>query len=87
MNNNKVVPAGPGGMTHLNIGDGGASLYTSWISPIPVWSAMHTATWGHGQWSVLNATHSLWTYHLNSEAESRITDSVYILNANAAAYA
>ena len=27
VNNNAVVPAGPGGMTHLNIGDAGAGLY------------------------------------------------------------
>jgi hypothetical protein len=86
VNNNKVVAPGPGGMTHFNIGDGGASLYTSWISPIPAWSAVHSATWGHGEWTVLNATHSLWTWHQNSNPEPVISDQIYVLNSNPAVW-
>ena len=51
-NNMKCVPAGPGGMVHLNIGDGGAGLYTTWVSPVPSWSLVRNATWGHGRWCV-----------------------------------
>lgn len=86
VNNNKVVPNGPGSITHLNIGDGGASLYTSWISPIPAWSAVHSASWGHGQWTIFNNTHSLWTWHENDKDEKIISDSIVIPNSNAAAW-
>ena len=86
VNNNKVVGAGPGGMTHFNIGDGGASLYTKWASPQPEWSALRSATWGHGQLNVLNLTHAYWTWHQNSASEPTIADSVYVLNANQQAW-
>lgn len=77
----KVVAPGPGGIAHLNIGDGGAGLYTKWLVEQP-WSAYRNATWGYGQWSVLNATHSLWTWHDNAAPADVVLDSAYILNAN-----
>ena len=80
-NNFKVVPAGPGGMVHLNIGDGGAGLYTSWLAEQP-WSAYRDATWGHGRWTVLNNTHSYWAWYDNAVSPTTVLDSVYILNAN-----
>jgi hypothetical protein len=85
VNNNKVVAMGPGSMTHFNIGDGGADLYTGW-EKTPAWSAVHSATWGHGRWAVLNGTHSLFTWHQNSGPESKISDSVYVMNGSPQAY-
>jgi hypothetical protein len=87
VSNNAVVPPGPGGMTHLNIGDGGASLYTTWLSPQPAWSALRNATWGHGELSVWNATHAGWSWHMNGQSEPVVTDAVTILNSRADAWA
>ena len=36
VDNNKVVPAGQG-IVHFNIGDAGASLYTTWLKPVRGW--------------------------------------------------
>lgn len=36
VDNNTVVPAGQGGIVHFNIGDAGASLYTTWL-PVRPW--------------------------------------------------
>ena len=77
MNNNKVDTKA--GITHFNIGDAGASLYTSWLKT-PAWSAFHKASFGHGQFDILNATHAHWTWHENSNGESKISDEVYVLS-------
>jgi len=84
--NFKVVPPGPGGIVHLNIGDGGAGLYTTWLSPQPAWSAYRNATWGHGRWQAINNTHSLWAWHDNDVPDGVVLDSVVILNANTKAW-
>lgn len=84
----KVVPPGPagGGIVHLNVGDGGAGLYTTWLSPQPQWSAYRNATWGHGRWTAINNTHSVWAWHDNDVPDGVVLDSVVILNANAKAW-
>jgi len=76
-NNNKVDTVN--GIVHLNIGDAGASLYTSWLKT-PSWSAFHKASFGHGQLDILNATHAHWTWNENSGSVSSISDDVYILS-------
>jgi hypothetical protein len=76
--NNSVLPPGRGSMTHFNIGDGGADLYTGWLSPQPAWSAFRDAVYGHGQLRLLNATHAAWTWRQHSGAAA---DSVTLLNA------
>ena len=76
-----VVPAGPGSIVHFNSGDAGAGLYTTWEA-LPAWSAFRNATWGHGRWVVLNATHSEWTWHQNSQPTTQAQDSYVLLNAN-----
>ena len=83
VNNNKVVPAGPGGIVHFNIGDAGAGLYTTWLSPQPAWSAFRNATWGHGRFVVLNATHAEWSWHMNDAPVTESQDSVIVRNARA----
>ncbi len=71
--NNQVYPDGQG-IVHFNIGDAGASLYTSW-KPTPAWSAFHSAVFGHGELMISNATHAYWTWHRNQDAESKVMDS------------
>ena len=76
--NNVIQPAGKG-IVHFNIGDAGASLYTSWL-PTPAWSAFHSAVYGHGIFNVLNRTTALWTWHRNQDAEKVVMDSYYVTN-------
>jgi hypothetical protein len=78
----KVVPPGPGGMVHLNVGDAGAGLYTTWLSPQPEWSAFRNASWGHGRWEVQNATHSTWSWHMNDLPTTTAQDTYVLINAN-----
>ena len=63
-------------------GDAGAGLYTKWNDPQPAWSNFRNATWGHGRWVVLNATHSEWTWHQNSQPTTEAQDTYVLLNAN-----
>ena len=42
----------------MTVGDGGASLYKNWIAQ-PAWSAYRSATFGHVELSIANATHAL----------------------------
>ena len=78
----KVVPAGPGSIVHFNVGDAGAGLYTTWNTPQPEWSSFRNASWGHGRWVVLNATHSEVAWHMNDGAATDAQDSYVLLNAN-----
>ena len=78
----KVVPPGPGGMVHFNVGDAGAGLYTTWLNPQAEWSAFRNASWGHGRWVVFNATHSEWTWHMNDAPTTDAQDTFVLLNAN-----
>lgn len=82
VNNKQVVPAGQG-IVHFNVGDAGADLYTSWLSPIPAWSAYHSATFGHGEFQIANATHAQFTWHRNQDDEPVVTDSYWVINSQA----
>ena len=75
VNNNKVDPVA--GITHLNVGDAGADLYTKWLAT-PSWSAFHKATFGHGQLAILNRTTAHWTWYDHAQAPGVVADSVYI---------
>jgi len=77
--NNKAVVAPGAGITHFNIGDAGASLYTSWLAT-PATSAFHSAVFGSGQFAILNATHAHWTWHRNADAETVVADEVFVVN-------
>ena len=77
--NNKQVVADGKGIVHLNIGDAGASLYTSWLR-IPATSAFHSAQFGHGEFEIVNATHAHWTWHRNQDNEAIIADQVFVVN-------
>jgi hypothetical protein len=75
VNNNQCDPIN--GITHFNVGDAGASLYTTWLETKP-WSVFRNATFGHGQMQIFNATTAMWTWHQNSNSESQISDSVVL---------
>ena len=79
---NKQVVADGAGPVHFNIGDAGAGLYTSWIAT-PAWSAYHSAQFGHGEISFLNATHAHWQWIRNADAEGTVTDDYYVINPSA----
>ena len=51
------------------LGDGGNAegLATGWVSPQPSWSAFRQASYGHGELTVVNSTHSLWEWHQNED--------------------
>jgi hypothetical protein len=74
VNNFKCDPAG---ITHFNVGDAGASLYTTWLKAQP-WSLFHKASFGHGNFQIFNSTTAQWTWHENSNSESQISDSVIV---------
>jgi hypothetical protein len=76
--NNRVVAPGAGPV-HFNVGDAGAGLYTSW-KPTPAWSAFHSATFGHGELTIANATHAHWTWHRNADPEPTVADDVWVVN-------
>ena len=68
------------GPMYVTVGDGGnrEGLYDHWLPVTPV-SAFRAATYGHGEMQVFNATHSLWTWHTNPDAESKTEDSVWLV--------
>ncbi len=70
---------------YITIGDGGnrEGLYTKWISPQPKWSAFRDAEYGHGEMTILNATHAVWAWIRNADSEPTATDSAWIINPNA----
>lgn len=75
-----MQPAGSG-IVHFNIGDAGASLYTSWLAT-PAYSAFHSAVFGHGELQLVNRTHAHWTWHRNQDDEKVITDDYYVINSH-----
>ncbi|KAJ7553476.1 hypothetical protein O6H91_06G099700 [Diphasiastrum complanatum] len=70
----------PCGIVYINIGDGGnrEGLATEYINPQPVWSLFREASFGHGEFGVLNGTHAYWTWHRNEDTESVSSDTVWI---------
>ena len=66
--------------TPFTIGDGGnrEGLATKWLAETPV-SAYRMATYGHGELTVVNATHAFWAWHQNPDLEPTIADSLWIV--------
>jgi len=77
VNDNKVDAVS--GITHLNVGDAGADLYTKWLAT-PAWSAYHKASFGHGQLAIVNSTTALWSWYDHAKAAGAPSDSVTIKN-------
>ncbi len=73
----------PKGTTYINIGDAGNAEghATNYVDPEPVWSAYRNGTqYGHGLFSVLNATTALWEWNRNIDGVNVSSDKVYISN-------
>ncbi|GAV57861.1 Metallophos domain-containing protein/Metallophos_C domain-containing protein [Cephalotus follicularis] len=70
------------GLVYITIGDGGnrEGLATKYIYPQPEISLFREASFGHGQFEVMNATHALWTWHRNEDDESVVADSTWLMS-------
>ncbi|CAK7339625.1 unnamed protein product [Dovyalis caffra] len=68
------------GPVYINIGDGGnrEGLANDYIDPKPEISVFREASFGHGQFEVMNATHALWTWHRNDNDEKVTSDSIWL---------
>ncbi|XP_039133133.1 probable purple acid phosphatase 20 [Dioscorea cayenensis subsp. rotundata] len=75
--NNKKDGCGP---VYITIGDGGnrEGLATEYLDPQPVISLFREASFGHGQFSVVNATHAQWSWHRNDDDEQVIADQIWL---------
>ncbi|KAJ0613064.1 putative Acid phosphatase [Helianthus annuus] len=70
------------GPVHITIGDGGNlhGLASNYTEPQPTISAFREASFGHGQFEVVNASYAKWSWHRNQDDESVQADSVSIIN-------
>ena len=71
------------GVTYINIGDGGnrEGHSRNFQEPRPSWNAFRNGTdYGHGRVVLLNDTHLRWEWHVNSESEWFVEDSVLVRN-------
>ncbi|GAV60757.1 Metallophos domain-containing protein/Metallophos_C domain-containing protein, partial [Cephalotus follicularis] len=68
------------GPVYITIGDGGnrEGLAKTYINPQPPISLFREASFGHGEFEVLNATHALWTWHRNDDDEPVVADSTWL---------
>ncbi len=70
------------GVTYIQIGDGGnAEGHAANYYEMPVWSAYRNGTqYGHGVLTLLNKTHSSWTWNRNVDGVKVAQDNVVICN-------
>ncbi|KAF5473837.1 hypothetical protein F2P56_005792 [Juglans regia] len=75
--NGKADNCGP---VHITIGDGGnrEGLASKYEDPTPDISIFREASFGHGQFEVVNATHALWTWHRNDDSSAFVSDSIWL---------
>ncbi|KAJ0973424.1 hypothetical protein J5N97_021383 [Dioscorea zingiberensis] len=75
--NNKKDGCGP---VHITIGDGGnrEGLATDYLDPQPEISLFREASFGHGQFSVVNGTHAQWSWHRNDDDEQVVADQILL---------
>lgn len=66
---------------YITIGDGGNAegLATGWVNPQPDWSVYRQASYGHGELSVFNETHTLWQWHQNLDLSPTIADEFWVI--------
>ncbi|KAK4348371.1 hypothetical protein RND71_031126 [Anisodus tanguticus] len=70
------------GPIYMTIGDGGnrEGLASKYIDPKPETSVFREASFGHGEFDVVNATHAQWTWHRNDDDEAVVSDTIWITN-------
>ncbi|KAE9612334.1 hypothetical protein Lal_00022807 [Lupinus albus] len=68
------------GAVHIIIGDGGnrEGLSSKYIYPQPKWSEFREASFGHGQFKIVNSSHAFWSWHKNQNDESVKSDEIWI---------
>ncbi|KAH6806110.1 Purple acid phosphatases superfamily protein [Perilla frutescens var. frutescens] len=68
------------GPIHITIGDGGnrEGLATRYMDPQPNISAFREASFGHGQLSVVNGTHAMWTWNRNQDNDVVPSDQLWL---------
>ena len=49
----------------------------------PAWSAFRSASFGHGEFELLNNTHAHFTWHENKDGEPVVSDEYYVVNTQA----
>ncbi|XP_023518512.1 probable purple acid phosphatase 20 [Cucurbita pepo subsp. pepo] len=62
---------------YITIGDGGnrEGLSSKYIDPKPEISIFREASFGHGEFEVMNATNAIWTWHRNDDDVAVVGDS------------
>ncbi|EPS59886.1 hypothetical protein M569_14917, partial [Genlisea aurea] len=77
----------PCGPVHVTIGDGGnrEGLASQFKATQPKWSAFREASFGHGEFSIVNETHAFWSWHRNDDDEPVMSDQVWISSLSSAA--
>ncbi|XP_024983273.1 probable purple acid phosphatase 20 [Cynara cardunculus var. scolymus] len=70
------------GPMHITIGDGGNRGHpgAKYKEPQPKISIFREASFGHGEFEVVNASHALWSWHRNDDDEAVQSDSVWLRN-------
>ena len=65
---------------YINIGDGGnrEGLAKGYLAK-PSWSAFREASFGHGVFSVHNATHAHWEWHRDQDEERVLSDDTWLV--------
>ncbi|KAK6139979.1 hypothetical protein DH2020_026292 [Rehmannia glutinosa] len=68
------------GPVYITAGAGGnrEGLALRFLDPQPKISAFRDPTFGHGQFSILNATLALWTWHRNNDKDGVASDKVWL---------
>ena len=73
-----------GGITYINVGDGGnrEGHYDNWLpgqggAPQPAWSAVRRSEFGHGKLVIANATHAQWAWHRVVDGYKVVADEVW----------
>lgn len=68
------------GPMHVTIGDGGnrEGLANKFLDPQPEISVFREASFGHGEFLVVNETHAHWTWHRNDDDEQVMADQVWV---------
>ncbi|XP_059306068.1 probable purple acid phosphatase 20 [Lycium ferocissimum] len=70
------------GPIYITIGDGGnrEGLASKYLDPKPEISIFREASFGHGEFDVVNATHAQWSWHKNDDDEAVVSDNIWITN-------
>ncbi|KAK4398514.1 Purple acid phosphatase 18 [Sesamum angolense] len=70
------------GAVHITIGHGGnkEGLAHEYKEPQTKWSVFREASFGHGEFKIMNSTHALWRWHRNDDDQRVTSDQVWIIS-------